>query len=391
MIMKIYAFLILFFLQLNLLTAQTTEVDNLTPEGVWNLVIKHYDPVDNWSIVEGSLHMNSISPTGELISEDVVLNNEFDIYQNFLFKKDTVIMRKKGPRASSFSVNGKDKLSQKKRTQLKLMPNDIDFIKRRHLFEIGLPMYLKIANIQFTNEVKEGNFNNTACLVLESVGTGQATKAAYPFIQQPIFYYVNPSNYSLLGMEFPTEIKEQDIPGYRIIFNEEIIMNGIKIPQVKKYYNYKTGEYLYTTIFHTVTRKDHANDYAAQQMIQELIQRESRYFGMRNYTKWAECWSMQEDVYQSYVAKDGYAINEGWTEVSEYAKDFFSANPDPHFTTIEPSNFTYHIHGNIAWVYFDSPVGSLKQGRHQRIARKENGVWKVISWTGFDEFSYRAH
>ena len=380
-----------FIINPTFLSAQEIEIDNFRPAQIWNLMINHYDPQGIWERVGGSLHTISIRPNGELTSEDIIINNQFDIYQSFLFRGDSILMRKKAQKRTTFSVNGNTKINSTNRFHLKLTVRDINFIRRRHLFEIGLPMYLKAAEIQFEETIKEGKFNGRNCLILESKGTSLAKKQAYPFIQQPIFYYVNSADFSLLGMDFPTVIEEQNIPGYRITFAGEIDMNGIKMPQVKNYFHYQTGKYLYTTTFHPFTRKEHIDKKREQQIITELLRKERVAFRMRNFEVWADCWSHRGDVFQSYVSNETYDINEGWEQVKQFAKDFFITNLDPHVPNVESENFTYSIYDNIAWVYFDIPEGSEKQGRHQRILRKENGKWKIINWTGFDSYSYQSN
>lgn len=389
--MKKYLILIFLVYLINpsFLFAQEVEIDNFKPAQIWNLVINHYDADGVWERAGGSLHAISISPNGQLTSEDIIINNQFDIYQSFLFKGDSILMRKIEQRRTTFSVNGNSKISSEDRFYLKLAVRDITFIRRRHLFELGLPMYLKAAEVQFTETIKKGVFNGKDCIILESIGTSLAKKRAHPFIQQPIFYYINPTDFSLLGMEFPMEIKEQNIPGFRITFAGEIDMNGIKMPQVKNYFNYKTGKYLYTTTFHPFTRKEYIDTATEQKVITELLKKEREAFQMRNFGVWANCWSHQDDVYQSYVSKETYDINEGWEQVSQFAKDFFTTNLDPHLLNFRSNNFTYHIYDKIAWVYFDIPEGSENQGRHQRILRKENGRWKIINWNGFDSYSYQ--
>jgi len=89
----------------------------------------------------------------------------------------------------------------------------------------------------------------------------------------------------------------------------------------------------------------------------------------------------------SFSSKTGYSIKKGWPEVSQHIRDYMRQNPDLHRPPIERSNFVYHMQGNLAWVYFDNREGEL-HGRHQRVLRKENGVWKIINMTAINESSY---
>jgi len=371
-----------------MLLSQEIELENLRPDQIWNLVIRHYDPENKWHRVGGSLHSIVIQPDGALVNEDIILNNQFDIYQSFLFRNDSIFMSRKEGRRISFSINGSKDISSEDRFYLKMTSFDIDFRRRRHLFELGMPMYLKEAGILFNEEVKEGLFNGENCIVLESVGTRAENKKRFPHIQSSIFYYIRPQDFSLAGMEFPEVIENREIPGFRIVFTGELDMNGVIIPRVKTYYRYLDNKYLYTRAVHPFTRKEFVDQEVERQVIADLLRDEIHYFQMRDFGKWISCWSQQDDVFQSYVSKNSYVINEGWAEIQSFGRSFFRENPDPHVISIDPYKLTFHIYDDLAWVYFDSRLKSQLQGRHQRILRKENGRWKIINWTCFDEASY---
>lgn len=60
-------------------------------------------------------------------------------------------------------------------------------------------------------------------------------------------------------------------------------------------------------------------------------------------------------------------------------RSFMQNNPDPHLPPIERSDYVFHLQGNLAWVYFKNQEGQETAGQHQRVLRKENGLWKMIN------------
>ncbi len=352
-------------------------------------VVNYYYPNGLWSTFKGNVHLYSIAQNGDLRSEDIYLDNEKDLYQSFLYQNDSIIMRQWEKGNIIYSVNGVSNLSIEDRKALKLLEEDITFFKKFHRSDIGWPMNIKSLDIVLNPKIKETTFNDELCWGLESIGTPPGTEVNHPLLQQSIFYYINPDDFSLIGMDFPLIIEQRSIPGFRVTFNQEIEVGGIKIPQVKTYYRLKDNSYLYTTALHPYPQQKYIDEKQEQAAINKVLDAETYYFEKRNYEAWADTWSHKDDVLHSFSSKDGYTLAEGWDALSQFMLDFFKQYPEPQPSPVlERSNFVYHIHNNIAWVFFDSKE-TTSEGRHQRILRKENGAWKLVNMTGIDEGSFR--
>lgn len=382
-------FLILFLGIAQLMTAQHNEPTNLTANQLLDEIIQYYDPYNNWLNYKGEVHFYRILPDGTLRSEDIYLDNKKELYQSFLYQNDSIIMRKWDKNQVAYSLNGSTNLSKATRTELKLRNQDIQFIKRRHRTEIGWPMQIKALDLLLNPIIKDTIFNNKPCLMMESIGVPPASKGKYPLLEQSIFYYINPVDYSLEGMDFPLEIKSQNIPGFRVIFNQHININDIKIPQVKTYYRLKDNQYYYTTYAHAFVKQPYIDENLEKIAINKLLANETYYFRIRDFEKWQLTWSHQPDIVHCFASKNGYVRNEGWANVSSHILSIFNQFPEPeNDPLIKRDNYVYYIHRNIAWVYFDSKE-SASHGRQQRMLRKENGQWKLISASGIDEASYK--
>ena len=384
---KIYGLLIFFgFSQLS--SAQSNKLTNLAANELLDKVIQYYDPSNKWNTFKGELHLYTVLPSGILKSEDIYLDNASGIYQSFLYQNDSILMKRWDENGVTYTLNGVAQLSVVARKILNLQDQDIRFIKRRHHMEIGWPMNLKALGGTLNPVVKKMIFNNKPCLILESIGTAIGTQDQYPLLQQTIFYYVNPDNFSLEGMDFSLGISEQNIGGTRVVFNEDVEINGLKIPRVKTYYNLKNKEYLYTTSAFKFTQNPFIDEMEEQKMINEVLEAETFHFEKRNFEAWAATWSHKADVVHSFAAKGEGTRIEGWRNVKKHIQSYFNQFPDPVITPIiERSNYVYHIYETVAWVYFDSKETS-SHGRHQRILRKEKEQWKLISMVGIDEASY---
>ncbi len=381
-------FLLLCLIITQLSIAQPEELSDMSGADVFAKVVQYYDPDDSWQTYTGSIHLNTIWPDGRLGSEDIYLDNANELYQSVSYRADSILIRKWEENVVTYSLNGRNDLSDAVRNQLKLGEQDIQFLKRRHLTEVGWPMQMKALEVIFNPVVKKVQFNDKNCLLVESIGTPQASKAKYPLLQNSIFYYINQADFSLEGMEFPLAVKSQNMPPLRVIFNQDMEVNGIKIPRVKTYYNLDTEEYLYSTSANEFTRKPFVDIEEEKNKIIDVLAAETYYFEQRNFAEWADTWSHKSDVVHCFVSKEEGNRIEGWENVKQFGQALFKKYPEPATTSmIERDNFVYHIYEKIAWVYFDSKERT-SQGRHQRILRKEHGQWKLISVWGVDESSY---
>jgi len=383
-----YQYVFIFCLFSLTLSAQEIKLKKLTPEKVLDELIQYYDPEDRWAHFKGSVLLYTVRPDGQLISEDIHLDNQMGVYQSFAYQNDSILMRRWDKGTMNYSLNGKTNLSQQSRKQLKLDFEHIQLLKRRHLIELGYPMTLKSLGIKFKPKIKETNFNGKPCFLLVSTGVDAANEEAYPFLKNPVNYYINIDDFSFAGMEFPAGIREWNLPQFRVVFNQFIEVDRIKIPYVKTYYRLKGDEYLFSTTIHEFSRHAYVDEEQEKRAITDVLTAETYFFGKRNFEKWVETWSHSEDVVHCFASREGYSRNEGWEAVSRHIQEIFNTYPGPEETPIiERTNYVFHIHGNVAWVYFDSREWT-SYGRHQRILRKEHGKWKLVHMTGINEASY---
>lgn len=367
-----------------LISIGQTSLSHLTPQQIWRRVIQHYDPHESWDQFRGEMHLYTIHPEGGSTEEDLVLDNARAFYQSTLFVNDQIVVKQLDNGAAFFSLNGRTELTEEERDKYQLREESLMQIFQHHQVHFGLPMHLQAVGLTLNAEAGKEVFNGVDCWVLKF--SGEVEKAAAAYFKDPIWLYINPEDYSVQGMRYHNQ--EEGLPASYVIFSDEIEVGGIRAPKIKTYYRAQDDSYWFTDVFYPFTRQEYAGAEAEKAAIRQLLDEETRYFYVRDYENWAKCWSHQEDVFFSFCSKTAYVVKKGWRALSVHMRNFMQDNPDPHLPPIERGDYVFHLQGDLAWVYFNNQEGE-SAGQHQRVLRKENGVWKMVNMTGIDEASYQ--
>ena len=357
--------------------------DNPSADWIWKKVIRQYDPDKNWKNFRGEMHLYTIQPEGVSTEEDLVLDNKRNFYQSIMYLNDQIIVRGMKEGQIFFSVDGRTQLSEEEQAQFGLNEKGIEQVFQHHRLHFGLPMQLREAGVSVDPQVERLPLKEIECYVLKFTGKPGKTPAYY---DDPIFLYISVEDFSIVAIRYSNITR--DFPSCNALFNGEIEVGGIRVPKTKTYFRESDGQYWFTDAFSTFTRQQNLDREVTEQAIEQLLEEETRYFYVRDFEKWADCWSHQDDVFFSFSSKESFVVKKGWEEVSEHIRNYMRDNPDPHLPPIDRSNFVFHLQGDLAWVYFDNVEGGETSGRHQRVLRKENGKWKMINMTGIDEGSY---
>lgn len=376
-------FITILFLAYGQLPAQITRGHQ--PAGnTLDQVIRHYDPDNQWAHFSGEMHLLTIHPSDGSSEEDLLLDNQRSLYQSVLYDGDQQIVKGIDQGKVFHNVNGQTDLSAEIIEKYNLTNDEVRWMSEHHRTHFGLPMFLKEKAIT-PSSIEKVTFAGKECLQLRFDPPGEEDSEIY--FQNAISIYINPSSFMMEGMLYEGSIGK-DNQGAYALFNQTIEVGGVLIPKVKAYYHRSDDSYWFTDIFQPTPRINHLASEAEKEAIRKVLDEETQFFYSRDYTKWASCWSHQPDVYFAFSSKNDYVMRKGWEEVDDHIKNYMRNNPDPHSPPIERSNFVFHLQGNLAWVYFDNREGDI-YGRQQRVLRKENGVWKLINVTAFDESSYQ--
>ena len=124
-----------------------------------------------------------------------------------------------------------------------------------------------------------------------------------------------------------------------------------------------------------------------EDVIMEVIARESAAFWDKDFERYADCWAHEDYIRTMGWWEDGgVTVVEGWKERGSRTKAHMEANPDPNPQNPVRKNINIRVGNDMAWVTFDQygrdtddPTFDMPGlSRESRILEKIDGVWKIV-------------
>lgn len=219
--------------------AGCSESDELTGEKLLKKSIEYHDPEGNWDSFSASLYLTTQTPEKPEQNTRVdIRNNEeyFGIYQ----EQEGVTIHKGIQKDSCFAtVNNAPTVSDEQAKQYGLACDDIKWARDFYTYLYGLPMKLNDPGTIIHKEVKDTTFNNQQYLVLkvnyeEEVGSD-------------VWYFLfHPETYALQAYKFYHDESKNN--GEFITLEGEELVQGIKIPKIRKWYWNENEAFIATDI-----------------------------------------------------------------------------------------------------------------------------------------------
>lgn len=232
----IYALLLFVFLV-------PLNAQQLTGHELLEKSISYHDPNNNWPSFDDSFQVTMTTPNQSPRVSDITINlpGEYfsltaerdSITQGYTLSKNTCILH----------YNNKE--LSKEEAESKNMPCErATLYKNYYTYLYGLPMKLKDkgTNIDLVVELKK--FKGRDYLVLKATYDKNVGSDVW-------YFYFNPTTYAMEIYQFfktdETGVIKPDSGEY-ILLTEEEILNGIKMPKVRKWYYNKDDGYLGTDV-----------------------------------------------------------------------------------------------------------------------------------------------
>jgi tetratricopeptide (TPR) repeat protein len=138
---------------------------------------------------------------------------------------------------------------------------------------------------------------------------------------------------------------------------------------------------------------------AAQQSdddaIKAVISAETTTFNAKQADEWADTWIHEAQATRTLMGSDSYESVVGWDKIAS-VRNFLKANPHPLDVEVDRSDFIIVHNGNLAWVQYDETVAlrtkpeSTFHSREQRVLRKDQGRWRILSQISIGTDSYKS-
>jgi hypothetical protein len=198
--------------------------------------IAYHDPKGNWAKFKAKLYLSNTNREGKEKNFELEFDNKKG-YFCYLSRQDgKEIVKGIFNGKEFFSVNGKKEFSEEERKKYKLTKESMNGLRNFYGYLYGLPMKLTDAGVT----------------VAETVNNEEVEGKTYPTIRVSYdpavgkdnwFFYCDAKTSALKAYRFNHGKSES---GEYILLEEELDVNGIKLPKIRKWYWNKDNQYIGT-------------------------------------------------------------------------------------------------------------------------------------------------
>ncbi|HEV8079142.1 MAG TPA: DUF6503 family protein [Chitinophagaceae bacterium] len=199
-------------------------------------VIAYHDPKGNWAKLKAKFYLSNTSRDGKENNFELELDNKTGYFCHISHKDGKEIVKGFSNGKEFFLVDNKKDFTEDDKKKYKLNNESVKGIRNFYGYLYGLPMKLKDAGVN----------------VDETVNTEEVDGKTYPTIRVSYdpavgkdnwFFYCDPQTSALKAYRFNHGKPES---GEYILLDQEININGIRLPKIRKWYLNKDNKYLGT-------------------------------------------------------------------------------------------------------------------------------------------------
>jgi len=219
---------------LMLLCFNISAQSDLSADALFEKVIQHYDPEGKWDQFKGSVHITTYGEnwTSE---EDLTIDNTADSYQLVMYMEEGTFAKSMQDEEIFFEIGGKQmaaaKVPEKYQKQpYDFTPNNVKRFYEHHTAHFSLPLMMRAAGAKPASEVGTKEFFGANCLAL-TFEDGLPNSFEYGWYNGPFTLFVDAENdYRLHGAHIDNGLFGE---GFYMLFQDEIEVNGLKMPARK--------------------------------------------------------------------------------------------------------------------------------------------------------------
>lgn len=230
--------LIPFFVVLLLSCCQSSqERDQQAVPPLLQKSISFHDPEDNWQNFKARLYLTNTDTSGKETPFELEIDNNTGYFSHISYQDGKEIV--KGISADGtafFLLDGKKEISENEREKYNMTSESAEGTRNFYLHLYGLPMKLTDAGTLVSDSVYMENFQGEDYQVMQVTYEPSVGNDTW-------FFYLNPKTATMEAYSFHWGDPEA---GEYVLLDEELLVNGIKIPKVRKWYFTKEDQYLGT-------------------------------------------------------------------------------------------------------------------------------------------------
>ena len=211
--------------------------------------IAYHDPQENWQQFKARLHLISTDTTGKETPFEIEIDNNTGYFSHISHQDEKEIV--KGIAADGtafFMIDGRQEISEEERKKYRLTPESAQGTRNFYLHLYGLPMKLRDAGTLVSDSVYTEHFHGKDYQAMQVNYDPAVGKDHWTF-------YFNPATTAMEAYSFHWGDPEA---GEYVLLQDELVVNNVKLPKVRKWYFTKEDQYLGTD---TLVKAEELNAY----------------------------------------------------------------------------------------------------------------------------------
>lgn len=235
---KSYPLILRLCLMMALLVLGACQPKTDSDPSLLNKTLSYHDPDQNWSTLKTRLYLSHVDKAGEENNFEIEFDNSTGYFAHISRQNGKEAVKGYADGKEFYLLDGNQEISKEDREKYQLTPKSLKWVHGFYKYLYGLPMKLTDDGVKITEAEKVEEIEGKKYKVLEvdfdpSVGSDNW------------FFYFEPKTLALKAYRFN---HGEPTSGEYILLEEEEVVEGIRIPKVRKWYWNKNKEYIGTDI-----------------------------------------------------------------------------------------------------------------------------------------------
>ncbi|MFD3000178.1 DUF6503 family protein [Pontibacter toksunensis] len=198
--------------------------------------LAYHDPENNWPQLKARLYLSSADTAGLENTFEIELDNSTGYFAHISRQDGKEVVKGVADGKEFYLLDGKQDISAEEREKYGLKPEDLKWVHSFYGYLYGLPMKLTDDGVQVKEAAQNEKIEGKEYRVLQV--TYDATVGSDNW-----FFYLNPDSHAMEAYRFNHGQPES---GEYILLEEEVVVDSIRIPKVRKWYWNKNNAYIGT-------------------------------------------------------------------------------------------------------------------------------------------------
>ncbi|WP_162056285.1 DUF6503 family protein [Pontibacter pamirensis] len=198
--------------------------------------LAYHDPENNWPELKTRLYLSSADTAGQENRFEIELDNSTGYFAHISRQDGKEAVKGIADGKEFYLLDGKGDISAEDREKYGLTPDDLKWVHSFYGYLYGLPMKLTDEGVNVAEAANNEELEGKEYRVLEinyddAVGSDNW------------FFYLNPESHAMEAYRFNHGEPES---GEYILLEEEVMVDGIRMPKVRKWHWNKNNAYIGT-------------------------------------------------------------------------------------------------------------------------------------------------